>query len=167
MKKPILLKQFRYVIPTSVFALARVKKNHFVAEHIPLMKVVIDFENGDLKMEGDWHFMMTSNKHNEANWIDYHKERVQIETAIYSSLVINLNDPENDGLVFPLEGHIRDGNSLGSCSGLLVLDNARGRNGLISDQWNISVYLYDLQFNDCEIKFKLPVYTTTDNKNSN
>lgn len=167
MKRPILLKQFRYSIPPSVFALTRVKKSHFVAEHIPLMKVVIDFENGDLKMQGDWHFMMTSNKHNEATWFDYHKERVQIEAAIYASVAINLNDPENDGLVFPLEGRIRDGKYVGSCSGLLVLDNARGWNGLISDQWNISIYLYDLQFNDCEIKFKLPVYTTTGNKNSN
>ena len=167
MKKPILLKQFGYSIQPSVFALASVKKSHIVAEHMPLMKLVIDFENGDLKMEGDWHFMMTSNKHNESSWFDYHKGRVQIETAIYSSSVINLNDPENDGLVFPLDGHIRDGNYIGSCSGLLVLDNARGRNGLISDQWNISVYLYDLQFNDCEIKFKLPVYTAKANRNNN
>lgn len=167
MKKPILLKQFRYSIPPSVIALAGIKKNHIVAEHLPLMKVAVDFENGNLKLEGDWHFMMASNKYNEAGWSDYHRGRVQIETAIYASLAIDLNDPENEGLAFSLEGTIKDGNCLGSCSGLLVLDNARGLNGLISDQWNISFYLYDLQFNDCEIKFKLPVYTATDNKNSN
>jgi hypothetical protein len=158
MKKPVLLKQFEYSILPSVFALAGAKKKCTVAEHLPLMKVAIDFENGNLKLEGDWHFMMVSNKHNEPNWYNYHKGRVQIETAIYDSFTINLADPGNDGLVFPLDGTIKEGGFLGSCSGLLVLDNVRGLNGLISDQWNISFYLYDLQFNDCEIKFKLPVY---------
>jgi len=158
MKKPVLLSQFEYSILPSVLALAGVNKNYIVDEHLPLMKVAIDFENGNLKLEGDWHFMMVSNADSEPNWCDYHKGRVQIETAIPDSLPVNLDDPRNNGFILPLEGTIKDGNYLGSCSGLLALDNARGLNGLIVEQWTISFYLYDLQFNDCEIKFKLPVF---------
>jgi hypothetical protein len=134
------------------------KKNHIVAKHLPLMKVVIDFENGNLKLEGDWQFMVASNKNNELGWLTYHGERVKLETDVSSSFAINLEDPRSDGLIFPLEGSIRDGNSLGLCSGLLVLDNVRDSYGLISDQWNISFYLYDSRADDCEIHFKLPVY---------
>jgi len=165
MKKPIFLKQFGYTIPTSAVALIGIKKNHIVAEHLPLMKVVIDFENGNLKLERDWHFMMVSNKHNEQNCRDYHKGRVQIETAIHASSQINLNDSENDGLVFPLDGTINDGNYLTACSGLLILDSVLNSDKCIGSQWNISFYLYDLQFDNCEIKFKFPIFITSDNGN--
>ena len=167
MKKPVLLKRFEYSILPSVVALAGVNKNYIVAEHLPLMKVTIDFENGKLNLEGDWHFMMASNTHSEPNWCDYHKGRVQIETGLTDSFTINLIDPRNDGFMFPMEGSIKDGNYLGSCSGLLVLDNVRALNGLISDHWNISFYLYDLQFNDCEIRFKLPIFITEADGNKN
>ncbi len=167
MKQPILLTQFEYLIPVSAMALAAVKDNHTIAEHLPLMKVTIDFENGVLKLEGDWQFMMASNIHNEASWFTCHRERVKIETAIYPSLIVNLNDHNSDGLVLPLEGSIKDGNCLSSCSGLLIIDNVRGADDQISNQWNISFYLYDALFDDCEIKFKLPVYQTPFNKNYN
>jgi hypothetical protein len=166
MKHLLLLKRFEYIIPASAFALAFVNKNHAVGEHLPLMKVNIDFENGNLKLEGDWQFMMASNKHNEPGWFTSHRDRVKIETAIYPALPINLTDHKSDGLVFPLEGSIKDGDCFSSCSGLLVIDNVRGYNGLISDKWNISFYLYDLQF-DCEIKFKLPLYSLPGDRDNN
>lgn len=167
MKQQILLKQFEYAITVSSMALATVKDTHRVAEHLPLMKVNIDFENGILKLEGDWNFMMASNTHNESSWFTCHRERVKIETGIYSDTKIDLHDPYCDGLVFPLEGSIKDGNCLGTCTGLLVIDNIRGSNGLISTQWNISFYLYDAQFDDYEIKFKLPVYSMEINADLN
>ena len=161
------LKQFNYSIPSSALALAGRKQNYIVAEHLPLMKVAIDFENGVLKLEGDWQFMMASNKHNEASWFGHHRERVVIEATIYPAVTIDLTDPECDGLVFPLEGNIKDRNHPGSCSGLLVMDNVRGNNGLMGNHWNISLYLYDAQFDDCEIKFKLPFYQSLINENNN
>ncbi|MEP7374273.1 MAG: hypothetical protein ABI675_12835 [Chitinophagaceae bacterium] len=167
MKKSSLLKQFNYSIPSSALVLTGMKQNHIAAEHLPLMNVAIDFENGILKLEGDWPFMIASNKHNEASWFGHHRERVKIETTIYPAFAIDLNDPESDGLVFPLEGNIKDGNQPGSCSGLLVIDNVRRNNGLIGNHWNISFYLYDAQFDDCEIKFKLPLYQTLFNENNN
>jgi hypothetical protein len=167
MKKPIFLKRFGYSIPPSAVALVGVKKNHIVAEHLPLMKVAIDFENGNLKLEGDWHFLMASNKHNEPLCSYSHRERVQIETAIHASSPINLDKPENDVLVFPLDGTIKEAGCLSACSGLLILDSVPFPGNHTGSQWSISFYLYDHQYDDCEIKFKLPVYTTTSNEYRN
>lgn len=158
MKKQLLLKQFEYSIPYSALVAAGVKSNHFFAEHLPLMKVTVDFENGKLKLDGDWRFMLAANKHNEASRFGCDRDRVKIETAIYPACVINLNDPYSNGLMFPLEGNINDGNSLSTASGLLILDNVTAGNGLMSNQWNTSFYIYDAAYNDCEIKFQLPVY---------
>jgi hypothetical protein len=107
MKQQKLLKRFEYSIPPSAIVSADVKKDHIAAEHLPLMKVAIDFENGNLKLEGYWHFLTASNVDNEANTFTYHRDRVQIETDIYPSLVVNLNDVKSDGLLFPLEGNSR------------------------------------------------------------
>ncbi len=167
MKEPMLLKQFGYSMPLSAVALMGIKKNHIVAEHLPLMKVVIDFENRKLKLEGDWHFLMASNKYNEVRCFNNHKERVKIETTIHASSPINLDDPENHGLVFPLDGTIKERDYLTACSGLLILDSVPGSHKSTGSQWNISFYLYDLEFDNCEIKFKLPIYSTICDKNRN
>lgn len=167
MKKQLLLKKFEYVIPASALSLAVVNRKYIPPAHLPLMKVIIDFENGQLKLEGDWQFMMTANKHNDANCLSFHRERVKIETSIYSKLVLDLDDPYSDGLVLPLEGSINDRSFASPCTGLLVIDNAGDSNRLISDQWAISFYLYDIQFDNSEIKFRLPLYQTmVDGKNN-
>ena len=160
MKKQNLLKHFSYSIPASALLFAGFKGDHIPPEHLPLMKVAIDFENGILRLEGDWRFMMASNRHNEASWFTYHRERVKIETALYPAFAINLDDPGSDGLLFLLEGSIKENSSRSGCSGLLVTDKSRGSrsNGAFSDQWNISLYLYHTQIDNCEIKFKLPFY---------
>lgn len=160
MEKQLLLRKFEYVIPASALSLAAINRNYVTSTHLPLMKVIIDFENAHLKLEGDWQFMMAANKHNDANCLKFHRERVKIETAIYSKLILNLDDPYSDGLVLPLEGSINDRSLVSPCTGLLVIDNARGSNRLLSGQWAISFYLYDIQFDNSEIKFRLPLYQT-------
>jgi hypothetical protein len=102
--------------------------------------------------------MMAANRHNEVSCFTCHRERVKIETAICPAVIINPDDPNNDGLVFAIEGSIRDGDCISGGSGLLVIDNIPGSNGPASGQWNISFYPYEEQTDDCEIKFKLPVY---------
>lgn len=160
MKQPILLNKYKYTIPVSALALAEVnhKSTKVFARHLPLMKVLIDFEKGSLKLEGDWQFMLSANKHNQPGWFRYYRERVFIDTVICPAGAINLNDHCSDGLLFPLEGTVADGTCTSSCSGLLVIDNERDSKGGISNNWNISFYLYDLQFEECEINFKLPLY---------
>jgi len=158
MKQQEILRQFAYSIPASTYILAELKLNELKAEHIPLLNVNIDFENGNLKLEGDWQYMMASNKQNKESCYTYHKERVKIKSAVFPALTINLDDPNNDGLAFAIDGKITDGDGSSACSGLMVIDNVRGSNGLPLGYWNISIYLYDVQLVDCEIKFKLPVH---------
>jgi hypothetical protein len=167
MKKSSVLKQFKYLIPSSALVLAGMKKNYIATGHFPLLKVVIDFGNGVLQLEGDWQFMMAKNRHNEVNWFSHYGKRVKIEAAIYPAMTIDLDDPESDGLVFPLEGKIKGGNHQGSCSGLLAVDNAKGNDSLIGNSWSFSFYLYDTALDDFEIKFKLPLYQTILNENDN
>jgi hypothetical protein len=158
MEKQILLKEFQYSIPPSSLVKAALKKNPLAVEHLSLMHVNIDFENGRLQLEGDWKFMMASNKYNEGLEANCSRQRVKIEMFIYPATVINLNDPFSDGLIFPLEGIVKDGNCKSSCSGMVILDNIFSNDGSISNRWNISFYIYDLEFDCYEIKFKLPYY---------
>lgn len=167
MDKPIFLKRLEYAIPATADALAEISPGRVVTEQAPLMKVNIDFEKSILKLEGDWQLIIASNNYHEKSWLSYHRERVKIKTSIYPGAVINLNDPKFDGLVFVLEGSIKDGKVKGSCSGILVVENTRANNGSLSDHWNVIFYLYDLQFDEWEIKFKLPVYINKLNESNN
>jgi hypothetical protein len=125
------------------------------------MKVVLDFENGNLKIEGDWKYMMAAHKTNDAAWVNYNEERILLDAAIYPSFVINLSDEESDGLVFALEGRIKDGDFISYCTGLLMVDSIRNKTGFVEPEWNITFHLYDLQVKNCEIIFQLPIYTTS------
>lgn len=154
MSPQTILKQLDYTIPVSSMALGLLPANQAYAWHLPLMKLHVDFEKGTLLLEGDWAYLVLSNSHNDTQYFYRGRGRVQIETAIYSLQPINLNDPESDGLMLPLEGTIKDGLSTGSCSGLLIIDNDRSPQGLMGNNWVVHLYLYDPQFNDTEIKCK-------------
>lgn len=158
MKKQFILKEFKYSIPSGTPVICATKDNYVVAGHLPLMRVFFDFENGKMKLEGDWQYMMAANKHNETNWFTCHSNRVKITADILKPAPVNLNDKETDGMVLPLDGLIDDGESIGGCSGLIIIDNVKGKKGRFSNQWDISFYMYDLQFEFCEIKFRIPVY---------
>ena len=161
MQQPILLKRFEYSIPPSALAMAGLNQKHESAKHLPLLTVHIDFEQGNLIVEGDWHFMVNSNRNNNNKWLNYHTRRVVFETIIYPVMAINLSDPNCDGLLFPIDGYLKDGLSAVNVSGLLILENKRTKSGNMSNCWNISFYIYDYQFDVCEVKFKLPLYVNT------
>src|SRR4030095_16281856 len=144
MDKPLLLKRLEYAIPASTTALAEIRQGHVITEQSRLLKVNIDFEKALLKLEGDWQLIIASNNYHEKSWLSYHKDRVKIKTSIYPETVIDLNDPKFDGLVFVLEGNIKEGKNKGNCSGLLVVENSRVDHGSLCDHWNITSYLYDL-----------------------
>jgi hypothetical protein len=154
----MILSQYEYSIPASPLVLTGLKKSNSFSEQKSLIKIRIDFVEGKFRLDGDWQFMMTSNKNNESIWLSCHRERVTIATDIYPTLAINLEEPDIDGVLFSLQGSIADDNSISFCSGLLAIDNVHNGNDFVKDQWNISFYLYDSRFEDCEISFKLPVY---------
>ncbi|MCW3120256.1 MAG: hypothetical protein JWM28_4338, partial [Chitinophagaceae bacterium] len=80
MEKQIPLKYFAYAITPSAVAMAAVHNTdgHQFATHLPLVDIKFDFENGNFTLEGDWHFLMASNRHVEQSWYSCHRERVKI-----------------------------------------------------------------------------------------
>jgi len=154
MKAPVLLKTFNH----AVFPAAVIAGNELTdSSQASLLTANINFEQGIFRLEGDWHFMMTSNKHVQPEWFNYHTERVDIEANIYPGLTIDLSDDDSDGAVFVLEGNIKDNGNLATCSGLMVLDKMTGNDETMADTWNISLYIYESNNGDCEIAFKIPV----------
>lgn len=163
MKAPILLKTFSHSAVAAAFSSVATGTKELPEgdNHRSPLTAGIDFECGRFSIEGDWHYMMTCNRHAEQASFDFHKQRVSIEGSIYPGFTIDLSDDNNDGAVFILEGNIKDINNQSSaCSGLMVLDKIIENNTLAVDTWNISIYLYDNSNEDCEIALKIPVFVS-------
>ncbi|MCW3089802.1 MAG: hypothetical protein JWP81_871 [Ferruginibacter sp.] len=168
MEKNNLLQCFEYTIMPAAFYASMIETEHsLVAQHQPLMRVCIDFEKGKFFLEGAWQFLVASNRHVSSSWFPHHTGRVAVEADIYPSGVIDLDDYNNDGLVCPVEGIINDRNNRSSCTGLIVLDKTWSGKTVPHHIWDITFYLYDYQVDDCEINYKLPVYKTINNDDSN
>lgn len=165
MKPQALLHLYEYATPDSRFVRTDPLKdsNGQVAECRPVIKAKIDFFNSRLRMEGDWQHMAALNGGSNRDSIFAHFGKVVIEAVLYPSSAVNLHDHRNDGLVFQLEGSIRDGHFLCLCSGLLVMENIRTSAALVSDSWNMCIYLYDTEFDECQLQIKLPLYILTEN----
>ena len=163
MKKQQLLRQFEFTIPASSLATSGVKQNDIIRSHLPLIVVNIDFEKGEVLLEGDWKFMMAVNRLNESSSIRKQRDRVTINTGFSSGFSVNLADDESDGLMWPLQGKIKDGDSVSNCIGLLKLDNMRQKDGSIGTQWDISLYIYDMLFDDTEIVLRFSICILSDN----
>ena len=82
-------------------------------------------------------------------------EGLKVHTTIYPGFGVDLSDETNDGLVFSLEGILEDDKTINTCSGLLVLYNVMDRNGRSGMAWRLSVYLYDDNNDEREIRFNL------------
>jgi len=157
MKAPVSLKTFTHVVYSSAVMAGKEPVQGIHNENnASLLTADINFEQGIFRLEGDWHYMMTCNKHTEPGWFNYHQQRITIKAGICPGCSIDLLDDNNDGAVFIIEGNIKDNNDLTACSGLLVLDKTTGNNRDV-DTWNISFYLYDNDNDDVEIAIKIPV----------
>ena len=106
MEKQLLLKRIQYSIPSTSVALAGNIRSHSVPEHLPLMKVQIDFEKGELELEGDWYFMMFANTYHDESWLQFHRDRVLVKTDIYPAISIDLNDIWKKSLIkYDIKGY--------------------------------------------------------------
>lgn len=167
MKKPVLFKTFSYaVVPAAEIMSNKHTGDQPAGKPASLVNVNIDFEQENFRLEGDWQYMMASNRHAEKTWFACHGQRVSIEASIFPGTTIDLADDNNDGLVFIIEGIIRDKDTADTCSGLLVLDKTVTGNET-AGKWDISFYLYDNAHNDCEIAFRFPVHGRCTNDLSN
>ncbi|MBS1908533.1 MAG: hypothetical protein JST03_01525, partial [Bacteroidetes bacterium] len=77
------------------------------------------------------------------------------------SIEIDLEEQGCNGLLFPFEGKINDGNMLCSCNGLIILDADYTQKPLNAVPWMLSIYLYDALVENFEIKLRLPLYYNT------
>jgi len=157
MKSPVLLRQLEYKIPVSDKKLVPIPHQHCVAEHLPLLYLKVDFEESWISVEGDWQYMVLSNRYFKPHWLDYKSGRVKIDMKICQGESVRLNDPYSDGLVFVMKGEIADGNYTSPCSGILVIENIRSE-GHITDCWQLTLCICDVQFQECEIRFSIPVF---------
>lgn len=114
--------------------------------HFRLANVEIDFEKRNLSLERD---------------------KIKVRATLYSGLSMDLSGAEADELIFSLNGIMEDGNSISSCSGLLVLDNLNNRNEPGGREWHASVYLYDDCDDEREIMLKLTMYCLSGNAELN
>jgi len=166
MKNQLLLQKYEYIIPAScgVFPRTRNITHRHVDGRLLFAKLVIDFVKGSLKLETDHQFTTATGKKNKLVRGYLKNERIVFEGAIYPSVGIDLNDHNNDGLVFPVEAVSNKKGQFDYSIGMLAIDNLQSNGGPAS-HWTISLYLYSVRKDDSEIKIKLPVYCFTPNVN--
>lgn len=143
----ITLSEFEYRLCTSTS-----KKNRPVSFHLPDMVVNINFEKGYMILEGNWEFLVRSNEHNTGKWFNMHPNRVTVETKFTSATPLKLCEGNAAGMVFPLEGYLNDGLQTAGAEGLLIVNKEKDSN------WHADIFLFDYQFDVCEIHFNIPLY---------
>jgi len=151
------------MIPFSSVAMDFMEEKKVYPRHLPLLDVAIDFENGTVNLEGDWKYIMHLNGYGNQASFGKSRERVQMALNVRGTLPVDLADISNDGLLLPLDGVISDHFGAGNCTGLLVIENAGAWSGAVNNDWDITVYLYDRQQNNMEIKIKVPLLTAATN----
>ena len=168
MKTTTLLQRFEFAImPAASLVSLYENENYPVSDHLPLMRVNIDFAKGRLLLDGEWQFLVSANIRARSGWFSYHKGRVTVDVSLFHSSVIDLSDPFSNGIVLTADGLINDGSSINSCSGMVVLDKLTTPKKSGYHGWDVTFYLYVYQEDKCEIKFKLPLYLNPVNEINN
>ena len=168
MNSDIILEQYEFVLMSPEAMVSAADKTKYTAEkQSPLLRVNIDFQKGKFFLDGDWNFLMAANRYALPHWHAHHKGRVNIDVSLFPSTSINLSDPYANGIILPGEGNIQDGKGLTACSGMVILDKVNIPQNRRSYAWIITFYLYDYQIEECEIKYRLPVYLSDTSNNHN
>lgn len=163
MNQPQILRKFEYSIPLSSYSLTgyKSKGSKVYHDHFSLLNLVIDFEEGEMLLEGDWQYMLYANPHRTVSTTASHRGNVVIKAAISADMPLSLSDADTGGFVFPVEGNIKDEFGISACTGMLVFENTSIGQGLQLNRSYISIYLYDWQHEGSEIMFRLPVYVAS------
>jgi hypothetical protein len=132
-----------------------------------MTNVHIDFEKGNLSLEGDSQLMVTETRRSWFARSAFRKGRIKVNATILPGFNAHLSDKTSDEFVFSLEGILEDGKSINSCSGLLVLVNMAGSKGHATEKWQLAVYLYDEFNGKREIKLMLTMHYVAKNAELN
>jgi hypothetical protein len=161
------LRQFHYSVSSSALAVSDENYLEQRADYRPLLNVAIDFEKGDISLDGCYAFIMAFNQQDQLNRRRPKAERLKLKVSLQPASALDLDDPLINGTVCTLKGIISDEHCRSLCSGLLVIDTIGEKVGLYKEQWNIRLFLYDIQFDNCELQFKLPLFLHAFNDNYN
>lgn len=159
MQEPVLLSRFEYAMLSSTITVSSrdgLEKYPFGSQ-VPLVSIKIDFEKGDFWLEGNRQFMLFSRKTRKVRELVSQQERVRVESSLFPGSVIDLSDRSNDGLFFTMDGSILYGGMLKTCTGLMLLENIRNKQGDFTRHWSIAFNLHVITQKEYELKFKIPV----------
>jgi hypothetical protein len=153
MKKMLPLRKIEYSVPIAAKSTRHVAVDGEIGHEHPaiLLNVQIDFQSGQFQLEGNWRFIMSSNKHSEKHWFRLHRDRVKFTGTVFPGQAIDLSEATT-GAAYAVEGMLSDGDSTAEYSGLLLLDQVKKNKTPGTQCWQLNLYLYNSESDDCEIK---------------
>jgi hypothetical protein len=165
MKKMLPLRSIDYNVPLAARSTRHVAADGEFGQEQPsgLLNVKIDFQSGQLRLEGNWNFIMSSNRYAEKHWFNLHGERVKFNGTVFPGHAVELSDAKT-GAAFAVEGFLSDADEEATTeyTGLLLLDPAKTNNTPGTVCWNLNLYLYNSDADDCEIKLSWSFYPATE-----
>jgi len=153
-----LLKSFEYSIPCMQTGSSGLKD---------LVQVNIDFDKRTLSLEGLGQLISSSGRRREWIKTKASKKKVSVRATIYPGPGIDLSESSRTDFVFSLEGVIEDGNSIHSCTGLLVVNGTAQTNRAGYREWQLAVYVYDEYNKERKIELTLAMYSVFENAHLN
>jgi len=153
MKEMIPLRTIEYNVPTKPLTGEPIKRSN--PAH--LLNIQVDFQTGQLQMDGNWKFIVGSNQRAERHWFGFHRERVKLIATVYPGQAVDLAYAKT-GAAFAIEGKLSDADGEVEYCGLLLMDPPKANSKRDTGCWNITLYLYNSESDDCEIKLKWPFY---------
>lgn len=159
MKQMLPLRTIEYNVPLPAKSTRHVGAEGEIGHEQPtsLLNAHIDFQSGQLKLDGNWKFIMSSNSQAEKKWFTLHREWVHLNATIYPGQAVDLADAKA-GAAFAVEGFLSDGDTEAEYTGLLLLDPAKVNKVPGLQCWKLSLYLYNTESDECEIKLSWVFY---------
>lgn len=168
MKQMLPLRTIEYSVPIAARSTRHVAADGELGPEQPtnLLYVQIDFQSGQLQLEGNWQFIMSSNSKSEKHWFGLHQERIRFNAAVFPGQAIDLGEAKT-GAAFAVEGILSDGNNETEYTGLLLLDPVKSSKTPGAVCWKLNLYLYNSESDDCEIKLGWMFYPSTESAELN
>jgi hypothetical protein len=159
MKQMLPLRTIEYNVPLPAKSTRHVGADGEIGLEQPtsLLHAHIDFQSGQLQLDGNWKFIMSSNSQAEKSWFNLHQEWIHLSATVYPGQAVDLSDAKA-GAAFAVEGVLSDGDTEAEYTGLLLLDPGKANNITNVQSWKLSLYLYNTESDDCEIKLSWTFY---------
>lgn len=155
MKNEVPIRKLYHIVPQS-----GTMAGHTAAipsQHAHYLRVMLDFAAQHYSIDGDWRYLVQLNAKSGKNWERLHQPRVRLQGHMYLPISIADEGVSDFSMVCSLEGNISDEAGVHVCTGLLVIDQKAGSDGHEHQNWEVTLYLYDHEIEECELVIKLPL----------